>query len=97
MPIKISNKTWNGREVAKETIVTWGKNLEFGALYEATELLQKQGYFVGRLDGDNPIGFSEFKIPFKWHTLTKKGKDVLCGVMVSDNFRAGDVKIIYFQ
>ncbi len=93
---KIIDKLWNGRKVAKEVDVKWGGKTEFGALYEAESINGSQGYYTGRLDGNNPIGFSEFSAPGKWHTLTREEKNDLNGVLISDNFRAGDVKIIYF-
>jgi len=90
-------KTWNGRKVAKETVIACSPNVEFGALYEAESILKKDGYFCGWLDGGNPIGISFNEPVFKWHSLSKEDKSKLDGVLVSDNFRNGDVKIIFFE
>lgn len=95
----IKEKYWNGRIVKKEQIINGGPNVEFGALYEATEILHNSGYFIGTLDGDNPIAFSFDSEPYakKWHNLTIPEKFSLDGVMVSSDFRNGDIKILYFK
>lgn len=102
--IQSKAKYWNGRKVAEEKIIPAGSGkVEFGALYEATDLLMKEHKRLGWMDGDNPIGFSfsplseSYGYIPKWHLLTKEDKAKLDGVLVSSNFRNHDVKIIYFE
>lgn len=95
------SRYWNGRKVKSEKIVTRGPNVEFGALYEATDFVCNEGYTVGNLDGNNPIGFSNhmqdwLSIP-KWSNLSKEDKAKLDGVLVSSYFRNDSVKIIFFD
>jgi len=97
MATQVKAKYWNGRMINKEYTVKKGPNVDFGALYEAIELLRQQGFSAGWLDGDNPIGFAAGNVgPQKWHTLPKEEKTELDGVLLSTNFRTSDVKIIFF-
>lgn len=92
-----------GRKVKGEKTITRCPNVEFGALYEAFAEIQDALYLTGRLDADNPIGFSR-NPPFtemgwlpKWRNLSKEDKAKLDGVLLSANFRNDAVKIIFFE
>lgn len=94
---ELKQKYFLGRKVKSEKTITRGPNVEFGALYEAEGLLKENGYFCGFLDGNNPMGISFTEPIFKWHTLSKEDKAKLDGVMISSDWRNGDVKIIFFE
>ena len=95
----LTKKLFNGREVKREVSFKGGSNITFGALYEATFWLHENGYKEGSLSHPEPIGFvkGSYDLPLKWHNLTKTDKAKLAGVMVSENFREGDVKVIFFE
>lgn len=91
-------KYFLGRKVKSEKTITRGPNTEFGALYEATDLLQREHHGVGSLDGNNPIAVKkDLYYLKKWHSLSKEDKDKLDGVLVSSDFRNDSVKIIFFE
>jgi len=97
----IKEKRVAGHSVKEERIFTNGGKVDWGALYEAEDWLKERFFVVGRMDHPNPIGFWNFEqhnIPAeKWHNLTKEDKRKLSGVILSDNFRNGDVKIVLFK
>ena len=92
-----------GRKVREEKTITRGPNVEFGALYEATEILMELHMRVGWMDGDNPMGFTDkplndtFSYIPKWSLLSGDDKQKLMGVLVSSNYRKDSVKIIFFD
>lgn len=97
---EIKQKYWNGHKVKSEKIIPAGSGkVEFGASYEAQEYLNDKGYFLGVMDGNNPIGFAsdDYILANKWHSLSKEDKTKLDGVLVSEDFRTANVKIIFFK
>lgn len=99
----IIKKMMLGHIVKSEKTITRCPNVEFGALYEAFAEIQDALYLTGRLDADNPIGFSrnppftEMGLLPKWRNLSKEDKAKLDGVLLSANFRNDAVKIIFFE
>lgn len=92
-------KIWNGRKIKEEKTIIRGPNVEFGALYEAEDYLASLDIIIktGWLDGNNPIGLAKEYIPSKWHNLSQADKDKLDGVLVSEDFKLSNVKIIFFE
>jgi hypothetical protein len=96
-------KDFAGRKVKSERVITRGPNVEFGALYEAQDILEKDGYIFGLKNGNDPIPFC--KTPLveginfwpAWINLFKEDKDKLDGILVSSDFRNDSVKIIFFD
>lgn len=99
---QIATKYYNGRGVKEEKIFYKSPNLDFGALYEATAWLNSKGYNEGSLCMDEPIGFVQggyrsYGLPEKWKNMTKTDKKKLSGMMLSDNFRNGNVKVVLLE
>jgi len=84
------------RNVALAEKVDKGET-DFQAFYDARKYLKDEGYSVGNMERDSPIGFKKgnYKIE-KWRNLDDSDKDELDGILYSDNWRSGDVYIIYF-
>jgi hypothetical protein len=95
-----NQKYFLGRKVKEERTITRGPNVEYGALYEASETLRQLYMRVGWMDKtrkSNPIGFSTEFLPAAWNDLSEDAKNKLDGVLVSSNFRTESVKIIFFD
>lgn len=91
-----------GRTIKKELPIKAGsmaKDVPFLAWYKAQEYLATFHYVWGSMDGDNPVGFmlGVYRAPQKWHNLDKDDKFKLDGIIISDDFRHGDIKIIFFE
>jgi len=69
----------------------------FGAVTEAREWLKTEGYVIGSMCGDEPIGFSKVADYIaKWRNISPIEWKKLDGILISDDFREGDVKILFF-
>lgn len=67
---------------------------EFYALRKAEAFLEKFGYSYGSLCGDEPCGILLGKVTIaKWKNLTEDERGAVDGLMTSDDFRNGSVKI----
>ena len=90
-------KPWNGREV--ETRIVFKKKGTFENYYMAKNWLHENGYSDGSMARDLPIGLlkEENILIAKWGNLTKEEISELDGVMISDDFREGNVEIIIFK
>jgi hypothetical protein len=100
--VQTLSKTYIGRKVREEKVFTGSPKMVFGALYEATAWLNKQGYTEGSLDYPNPIGFTQgsyrsYDLHWKWHNLSREDKKKLSGVIMSDDWRHGNVKVIFLE
>ncbi len=72
----------------------------FQAFYKAEARLKELGYVAGSMCGGEPIGFvhsEKYDYVAKWRNLRSKEIALLDGVMLSENFREGGVKIIFFN
>ena len=72
----------------------------FRAFYKAEARLKELGYVTGSMCRDEPIGFvfgDKFDYVAKWYNLSFQERELLDGVMLSENFREGGVKIIFFN
>lgn len=105
---EIKTNLWNGRKVKREVIIERGEvtaDVPFVALYKAMEYLKMNAMSSGSVDRDvdtmkeNPVGFmlGRYTVPQKWHNMDTTDKKKLDGVMISDDFRNGDLKIIIFK
>lgn len=95
-------KTFLGRNVKEEKVIPGGSGIvQFGALYEVDSIFNREGYAMGSVDENNPIGFwyndGRLRPGIKWHSMSKEDKDKLDGLLVSECFRTKDVKIIFFD
>lgn len=72
----------------------------FNAYYEAVAYLSKLNYETGSMARDMPIGFKKVDVCCfigKWYNLSQKDKAQLDGVIISNDFREGDVQILFFN
>ena len=86
-------------EIKKEVIIK-NNGSTFSAHYEAEQLLKSEGFVVGSMCRDEPIGFADAKqynYVAKWYNLSANDKKLLSGIMTSNDWREGDVKITYYM
>lgn len=70
----------------------------FGAYYDAEKFIKEQGLFYGSMECDRPIGIAkEDWVCCKWRHITTAGKQALTGVIISKDFREGDVTVVIFD
>lgn len=69
----------------------------FDSITKAREWLKNKGYVIGSICGDKPIGFSRgVDYIAKWINITPIEWKKLDGILISDDFREGDVKVLFF-
>lgn len=86
-----------GREI-KETY-TFKEKGTFQSLYAAEGWCSKNGYSYGSLDGhSNPIAIrkGKYDLPQKWHNFSESEKKSVGGIIDSNDWREGEVKIYIF-
>lgn len=67
---------------------------DFAAINAAEKWCADQGYTVGRMDGDNPIGIAKgVNYISKWHNFQPGDTERLGGRITSRNFRDGPVTV----
>ena len=93
-----SGDTYLGRKVLyTETFPVKGT---FASVHKAEARLKDLGYSIGSMCRNEPIGFaddSKYNYVAKWYNLSKEEKDLLDGVVISDDFREGESQIIWFN
>lgn len=75
-------------------------NSDFSNLGLASCWLFENGYSNGSISFEMPVPIqigSEYKLHQKWYNLTEEEKMNIDGVMLSDDFRNGAVKILIFK
>lgn len=100
---EIKLKLFNGRRVKEEKI--FEANGTFGAFNNARYYLKENGYSYGSTCVSRqtaecmPVAIrkGEYDLPQKWHNFSREGKAACDGVMISDDFREGSVKMILFE
>lgn len=69
----------------------------FGAINDARQWLKNEGYEIGSMQGDAPIGFAKgVSYIAKWRNISPNEWKYLDGVLISEDFREGGVKILFF-
>jgi hypothetical protein len=90
-------ETYLGREILyTEEFAPAGT---FQAYYKAEQRLKDLGYTVGSMCRTEPIGFADadkYDYVSKWYNMNRDEKDLLDGVMVSDDFREGGATLVFF-
>lgn len=69
-------------------------------MFAAESWLKSQGYSSGSTThGYQPVAImkGEYLLPQKWHNFTREDKAMIDGVMISTDWREGEVKIILFE
>lgn len=71
----------------------------FESFYMAQAWCAKHGYEEGSMCSPMPIGImkGEYTLPWKWKNLNKKERQMVDGVIVSNDFRNGQVEIYIFN
>lgn len=82
---------------SKEFLIS---NEYFLNLYTAMQYLQDNGYSYGSMSLNMPIPIqigSDYNLHQKWYNLSEGEKKNIDGVILSDDFRSGMVKILIFN
>ena len=86
------------REIKQE--LTFKKEGTFQSVYDAIAWLSENGYSSGAMDGPfNPIAIrkGEWDLPLKWHNFDKEDKESIDGIMTSNDWREGEVKVTLYK
>lgn len=86
-----------GREVKQK--IAFNKPGTFKSYWAAEGWLKENGYSCGSMAHPNPTAIckGEYDLPEKWHNLTLKQKKNIAGLIISKDFREGEVTIILFE
>lgn len=88
-----------------EVIMYFNIEGTFKSYYAACEWLNKNGYSFGSTSvnrqsgGKQPVAVTkgEYDLPQKWHNLSKQEQKSVIAVIDSDDYREGEVRIIFFE
>lgn len=71
----------------------------FESFYSAQAWCAANGYEEGSMCSPMPIAImkGEYDLPWKWKNLTKKERSIVDGVIVSNDFREGEVIVYIFN
>jgi hypothetical protein len=72
----------------------------FCAINKAQSFLRELGYTIGSMERNNPIGFADdekYGYVSKWNNMNPTEHKLLDGVIISNDFREGGVKILFFN
>lgn len=71
----------------------------FLAVGDAESYLRENGYCIGSMQRNAPIGFAggDCEYVSKWRNMTRDEHKSLDGVILSDDFREGDVSVVFFK
>jgi hypothetical protein len=87
------------REILQE-ITFNDKNGTFENMYAAFGWLTHSGFSYGSTDRyPNPVAIQkgEYTLPQKWHNFTAKQKSQVDGIITSNDWREGEVKVIIYK
>lgn len=87
-----------GREIERQVEVR--EIGTFSSIDKVQEQLREEGYIVGSMCRDEPIGFAKedkCECVAKWRNIPKEDYGKLDGIITSNDFREGYVTIIYFK
>ena len=88
------------RREIKESKEFMISNEDYGNFYSATQYLFDNTYSCGSMSLQMPIPIvlgTYYGIPQKWYNLSEGQKKNVDGVILSDDFRNGTVKILIFN
>lgn len=91
-------KTYLEREIVHEEVFPAGG--DFSGYYDAEHYLKELGYTRGSMCRVEPIGFADsdkYRYIAKWYNINVNERADLDGVMVSSDFRNGEVRVIFFN
>jgi len=81
-------------------VKTFKNNDDFDAYNKAVDELRNEGYQVGSMCSDDPIGFADnadIKYIAKWKNISSDEYPKLDGVIVSEDFRCNGCIVVYFK
>jgi hypothetical protein len=92
------------KEIYLNRSVIWSREYKptgtFEAFRAAEDFLKELGYTVGSMCLKDPIGFADadkFEYVAKWHNIDATDRASLDGVVISDDFREGGCRILFFN
>ena len=84
--------------------VIWSREYKPAGTFEAIRLaeafLHELGYKIGSMCLQDPIGFVDedlYGYVAKWYNISAEDRAKLDGVIISDDFREGGCRIIFFS
>lgn len=83
-----------------EQTFTGSKSESFVAITKARKYLKDNGYVVGSMECDKPIGFApadEYGYISKWSNMDRNGHAKLTGRLETRDHRHGDVTLVLSQ
>ena len=80
-------------------VKTFKVNGTFESLYAAQRWLSEKGYEYGSLCGREPVALTkgEYNLPQKWKNFSKSDENIADGLMLSMDFREGEVNVFIFK
>ena len=92
------------KEIYLNRPVLWSREYKptgtFEAFRAAEDFLKELGYTVGSMCLKDPIGFADadkFEYVAKWHNIDVTDRASLDGVVLSNDFREGGCRILFFN
>jgi hypothetical protein len=96
---KLESSLTKGREI-KKSVKYPCVGETFSAIGKAQEDLRKHGYIYGSMQREAPMAIAKAsKVSYisKWHSIYMEDAHKIEGVILSEDFREGDVYVIYFK
>ena len=96
----------NTQEAIKKAVELIGKEVEvaeiftgkdFEAVSKAEKYATSKGYNYGSMCRNEPIGLAKNCLIAKWRNISRSERSKLGGLLLSDDFRDGDVFVILFK
>ena len=109
MEIIKSNKDFSAlservaKSISKEiqfTMLFKSTGQSFKSFYEAEDTAKEFGFTVGSMARNEPIGIakaSAVDYVAKWYNIPSEARKELDGVLLSTDFRDGDVELVFFK
>lgn len=99
-----------GRIIIKQIVITQNEEVKDGAFVAFSKVekqLRKEGFIIGSMCGDSPIGFAredKYNYIAKWRNILEEDYQLLSGIVTVDDlkgtrhgFRDGHIIINYFK
>ena len=86
------------KRIALKTL-NFKENGTFESLWAAEKWLTDNGYEYGSLCGSEPVAITKggYDLPQKWKNFNSLEKSLVDGVVLSTDFREGEVTIILYK
>lgn len=87
----------NKREIKQE--LTFKEEGTFRSFSASGRWLHLNGYEYGSMDSSNPIAIQlgHYSLPEKWHNFKPEHKAQVDGIMTSNDWREGEVKVTLYK